>query len=148
LIVNLIVFWLSALEQAWRNWREGKAINIIDPSLSNISKDEIMRWIHIGLLCIQENIVDRPTMASVALMLNSNSLTLSIPSKPAYFMGNGSRRLQDMQQQVDNVTATRSDESANQISITDPYPRQIFVISFSFLEKWSIIWVNGSIVKF
>jgi hypothetical protein len=52
LIGNLIVFWLSALEQAWRSWREGKAINIIDPSLRNISKDEIMRCIHIGLLCI------------------------------------------------------------------------------------------------
>ncbi|WJX21111.1 non-specific serine/threonine protein kinase [Trifolium repens] len=111
------------LTYAWRSWREGKAINIIDPSLSNISKDEIMRCIHIGLLCIQENVVDRPTMASVALMLNSNTLTLSIPSKPAYFMGNGSRRLQDMQQQVDNVSAARSDESVNQISITDAYPR-------------------------
>ncbi|KAK2404988.1 putative receptor protein kinase [Trifolium repens] len=112
------------LTYAWRSWREGKAINIIDPSLSsNISKDEIMRCIHIGLLCVQENVVDRPTMASVALMLNSNSLTLSIPSKPAYFMGSASRTLPDMQQQVDNLSATRSNESVNQISITDLYPR-------------------------
>ncbi|XP_045787188.1 putative receptor-like protein kinase At4g00960 [Trifolium pratense] len=111
------------LTYAWRSWREGKAINIIDPSLSNFSQDEIMRCIHISLLCIQENVVDRPTMASVALMLNSYSLALSIPSKPAYFMGGGIGRLPDMQQQVDNVGATRLDESVNQISITDPYPR-------------------------
>ncbi|CAJ2630364.1 unnamed protein product [Trifolium pratense] len=111
------------LTYAWRSWREGQAINIIDPSLSNFSVNEIMRCIHIGLLCIQENVVDRPTMASVALMLNSNSLALSIPSKPAYFMGGGIGRLPDMQQQVDNVSGTRSDESVNQISITDLYPR-------------------------
>ena len=82
-----------------------------------------MRWIHIGLLCIQENLIDRPTMASVALMLNSYSFALSIPSKPVYFIGIGTRRLLDMQLQIDNIGATRLDESMNQISITDPYPR-------------------------
>ncbi|MCH81817.1 cysteine-rich receptor-like protein kinase, partial [Trifolium medium] len=111
------------LSYAWRSWIEGRATDIIDPLLNNISQDEIMRCIHIGLLCIQENLIDRPTMSSVALMLSSYSLALSMPSKPAYFIGSGTRRLPDMQQQVDNVGATRSDESMNQISITDPYPR-------------------------
>jgi hypothetical protein len=45
-----------------------------------------MRCIHIGLLCVQENVVDRPTMASVVLMFNSYSITLPIPSQPAFFM--------------------------------------------------------------
>ena len=82
-----------------------------------------MRCIHIGLLCIQENLIDRPTMASVAVMLNSYSLALSIPSKPAYFIGSGTRMLPDMQLHVDNVGATRLNESMNQVSITDPYPQ-------------------------
>jgi hypothetical protein len=38
-------------------------------------------------------------------------------------MGSASRTLPDMQQQVDNLSATRSNESVNQISITDLYPR-------------------------
>ncbi|KAL5839824.1 hypothetical protein ACOSQ4_012432 [Xanthoceras sorbifolium] len=42
-----------------------------------------MKCIHIGLLCVQESVSDRPTMASVVIMLNSNSLTLPAPSKPA-----------------------------------------------------------------
>ena len=47
---------------------------------------EIIRYIHIGLLCVQENVADRPTMASVVLMLSSYSITLPTPSKPAFCM--------------------------------------------------------------
>ena len=45
-----------------------------------------MRCIHIGLLCVQEDPNDRPTMASVVLMLSSASITLPVPSEPAFFM--------------------------------------------------------------
>ena len=117
------VNFMSNLLQAWRSWREGKAQNMIDPALNNISPNEIMRCIHIGLLCVQENVVDRPTMAAVALMLNSYSLTLSIPSKPAYFYGSGTRSLQDMDLWAGNIGSTTSGESINQASNTDPYPR-------------------------
>ena len=58
---------------------------MIDPTLRDGSTSEIMRCIHIGLLCVQENVADRPTMASVMLMLNSYSLSLPIPSHPAFF---------------------------------------------------------------
>ncbi|KAH7569071.1 hypothetical protein JRO89_XS06G0097800 [Xanthoceras sorbifolium] len=74
------------LSYAWKNWREGTTMNLIDPTLSNGSRTEMMRCIHIGLLCVQENVVNRPTMASVVLMLNSFSLTLPVPSEPAFFM--------------------------------------------------------------
>ncbi|CAK8573785.1 unnamed protein product [Lathyrus sativus] len=111
------------LSYAWRSWKEGRATNIIDPSLNNISQNEIMRCIHIGLLCLQEDVEDRPTMANVALMLNSHSLTLSIPSKPAYFYGSETRSLQNMQILDGNSDTAISRESINQASITDPYPR-------------------------
>ena len=52
---------------------------------------EIMKCIHIGLLCVQENVVKRPTMASVVLMLNTDSMTLSIPSRPAFIMNSNTR---------------------------------------------------------
>jgi hypothetical protein len=71
--------------KAWRNWKDGTPSNIIDPTLRASSTYEIMRCIHIGLLCVQENVADRPTMASVTLMLN-NHITLSMPSQPAFFM--------------------------------------------------------------
>ena len=62
--------------------------NVIDPTLGVGSKTKIIQCIHIGLLCVQENVAHRPTMASVILMLNSNSITLSAPSQPAFSMHN------------------------------------------------------------
>lgn len=38
--------------------------------------------IQLGLLCCQGNVVDRPDMNSVHLMLSSDSFTLPRPSKP------------------------------------------------------------------
>ncbi|KAL4310897.1 hypothetical protein GQ457_01G041580 [Hibiscus cannabinus] len=74
------------LSFAWKSWKEGTALNLADPTLGDGSRTEIMRCIHIALLCVQENIAARPTMASVALMLNSFSTTLELPSQPAFLM--------------------------------------------------------------
>ncbi|KAF8030046.1 hypothetical protein BT93_E2465 [Corymbia citriodora subsp. variegata] len=53
------------ISYVWKNWREGAISNIIDPSITLSSSAEITRCIHIGLLCVQENVANRPTMASV-----------------------------------------------------------------------------------
>ncbi|CAL5345849.1 unnamed protein product [Camellia sinensis] len=73
---------------AWKSWQKGTSSNIIDPTLRDGSGSlrEMIRCIHIGLLCVQENVAARPTMATVVLMLNSFSLTLSLPSEPAFFV--------------------------------------------------------------
>ncbi|KAL5070213.1 hypothetical protein RYX36_021100 [Vicia faba] len=81
------------LSFVWRNWREGTITNIIDPSLNNDSRNEIMRCIHIGLLCVQENEVERPTMATIALMLSSYSVSLALPLEPASFIGGRTRSI-------------------------------------------------------
>lgn len=58
---------------------------MIDPlpsgSQTSVRKEEIMRCIHIALLCAQFYANDRPTMATVVLMLNSSSLALPEPSE-------------------------------------------------------------------
>ncbi|CAA3016574.1 receptor kinase At4g00960 [Olea europaea subsp. europaea] len=71
-----------------RLWQEGTSGHIIDPSLrtSAGSLRNIMRCIHIGLLCVQEDVVVRPTMAAIVLMLTSLSITLPVPSRPAFFV--------------------------------------------------------------
>ncbi|PRQ31255.1 putative protein kinase RLK-Pelle-DLSV family [Rosa chinensis] len=73
------------LSYAWRNWRDDTTLNIIDPMLTTGSRSEIIRCIQIGLLCVQENLNERPTMGSVVSMLNSHSLKISIPSRPPYY---------------------------------------------------------------
>ncbi|XP_068489805.1 cysteine-rich receptor-like protein kinase 29 isoform X3 [Phaseolus vulgaris] len=119
------------LSFAWRNWKEGKAIYIVDPSLNSNSRNEMLRCIHIGLLCVQENLVDRPTMANIVLMLNSYSLSLPIPAEPAFYMNSITRSLPEMQSWDYNSRETRSSESIrksaqeseNEASITELYPR-------------------------
>ncbi|KAK0579090.1 hypothetical protein LWI29_020842 [Acer saccharum] len=73
------------LTYAWKNWKAGKSLNLIDPTWSVGSSSDIVRCIHIGLLCVQENVASRPTMALVVLMLTSSSLSLPLPSKPAFY---------------------------------------------------------------
>ena len=68
----------------------GIATNVVDPTLISGSRNEMMRCIHIRLLCVQENMVDRLNMPSIMLMLNNDSLSLPIPSWPAFFMGSWS----------------------------------------------------------
>ncbi|KAB2637524.1 cysteine-rich receptor-like protein kinase 29 [Pyrus ussuriensis x Pyrus communis] len=121
------------LSFAWKCWKEGTASNLIDPALTNGSRNEIMRCIHIGLLCVQENIANRPTMNAIVLMLNSYSVTLPVPSQPAFFRD--SNVGSDMSlgwKNSSEVITTGSDRSKsssvkapeNEVSlITEVYPR-------------------------
>ncbi|BFG20063.1 hypothetical protein CerSpe_063370 [Prunus speciosa] len=74
------------ISYAWRNWRDDTVANIMDPKLTTGLGTEMMRCIHIGLLCVQENVASRPSMASVVSMLNNHSVTLSLPSRPASYL--------------------------------------------------------------
>ncbi|KAK0579392.1 hypothetical protein LWI29_025703 [Acer saccharum] len=68
---------VDLLTYAWMNWKEGTALNVMDPTMRVVgSTSEIMRCIHIGLLCVQENVASIPTMALVVVMLTSSSVSL------------------------------------------------------------------------
>ncbi|XP_059596003.1 cysteine-rich receptor-like protein kinase 10 [Vitis vinifera] len=104
------------LSYAWENWKEGTATNIVDPTLRDSSTSEIMKYIHIGLLCVQGNEADRPAMASIVLMLNGHSLSLPVPSHPAFFVHNSS--------QLDMPLGNKLDQfSVDEATITDLHPR-------------------------
>ncbi|CAJ2630348.1 unnamed protein product [Trifolium pratense] len=71
----------------WKNWKAGTSLDIVDPILhQGFNKNEKLRCIHVGLLCVQEDIVVRPNMSSVLLMLNSTTFPLSEPSEPPFLM--------------------------------------------------------------
>ncbi|KDP20815.1 hypothetical protein JCGZ_21286 [Jatropha curcas] len=118
------------LSYAWRNFREGTSMNLIDPTLRSGSRTEMMRCVHIGLLCVQENVVDRPNMALVVLMLNSYSTTLPLPLEPAFFMHSSahsdvsssasyySKMTESSHSKIETLPLSRNDSSA----ITNLYP--------------------------
>ncbi|OAY70084.1 Cysteine-rich receptor-like protein kinase 25 [Ananas comosus] len=71
---------------AWEVWKEGRWFELIDPSLDGSSETyEVVRCIHVALMCVQENAADRPTMSNVIAMLSSDSTNLPDPKQPAYF---------------------------------------------------------------
>ncbi|XP_024009812.1 cysteine-rich receptor-like protein kinase 40 isoform X3 [Eutrema salsugineum] len=69
---------------AWKRWREGRSEIIIDPFLVENPSNEINKLIHIGLLCVQENATKRPTMSSVIVWLGSETITIPLPTAPAF----------------------------------------------------------------
>ncbi|XP_015164532.1 cysteine-rich receptor-like protein kinase 10 [Solanum tuberosum] len=68
------------LSYAWSNWREGTYSNLIDHMLKESSGPDrdIVRYIHIALLCVQKDVANRPTMGAVVLMLNTHSSSLPL----------------------------------------------------------------------
>ncbi|XP_027364912.1 cysteine-rich receptor-like protein kinase 26 isoform X2 [Abrus precatorius] len=104
---------------AWRNWREGTASDIVDPTLNNYSRNEIIKCIHIGLLCVQENVANRPNMATIVVMLNSYSMSLPVPSQPAYFMSGSSSSVSRSGESRNNSMQA----SENEASISEQDPR-------------------------
>ncbi|XP_055961316.1 G-type lectin S-receptor-like serine/threonine-protein kinase SD1-1 [Mercurialis annua] len=46
---------------------------------------ELVKCIHVGLLCVQQRPEDRPTMASVVVMLDIENPILLQPKQPGYY---------------------------------------------------------------
>lgn len=61
---------------------------MIDPMLVDSSPAiELMRYIHVALLCVQERATERPTMSEVILFLNNRNAAMLSPKQPAFFIG-------------------------------------------------------------
>ncbi|CAN6812181.1 unnamed protein product [Brassica oleracea] len=71
---------------AWKLWNYGTALDLVDPIIAdNYKKSEMFRCIHIGLLCVQEDPVDRPSLSTIFVMFTSNTMTLPVPRRPGFF---------------------------------------------------------------
>ncbi|PHT89265.1 hypothetical protein T459_04378 [Capsicum annuum] len=68
-------------------------------------------YVHVGLLCVQQCSEDRPSMASVVLMLGSD-VVLPLPKEPDFFNGR-SRFTED-----DSSSSKHCKSSINEVSIT------------------------------
>ncbi|XP_019171519.1 PREDICTED: uncharacterized protein LOC109167071 [Ipomoea nil] len=101
---------------AWSHWKSGSASNVIDPMLRGTSSPvhEITKCIHIALLCVQENVSDRPTMGEVLQMLSNLTMTLPIPIAPGFFIHSNI-----------NLEASNQSYTKNEMSISEQFPRKM-----------------------
>ncbi|XP_061978505.1 cysteine-rich receptor-like protein kinase 10 isoform X2 [Populus nigra] len=111
----------------WKHWRDGTPLEVLDPTLTDTySRNEVIRCLHIGLLCVQEDPAIRPAMATIVLTLNSYSVTLPSPQEPAFFFHstitdelNSSSKEFLFEHSKSKSVAYSVDEA----SITEVYPR-------------------------
>ncbi|KAK3219345.1 hypothetical protein Dsin_013315 [Dipteronia sinensis] len=76
--------YANLIQYMWELWRDGKALEIVDSCIyDSCPANEVMRCIQVGLLCVQDNAKDRPSMSNVVFML-SNETVLPSPKKSSF----------------------------------------------------------------
>ncbi|XP_074272100.1 G-type lectin S-receptor-like serine/threonine-protein kinase At1g11410 [Silene latifolia] len=101
---------INLVGHVWELWKLGSALEIGDPSLKDPDNEEILKFMQVGLLCVQESADDRPTMSEVVFMLSTN-MELPSPNQPA-FIHRGRRHAEDP------LTSRPGAYSVNDLSIT------------------------------
>ncbi|RDX70522.1 Cysteine-rich receptor-like protein kinase 25, partial [Mucuna pruriens] len=113
------------LSHVWRQWRDQTPLNILDPSIKeNYSKIEVIKCIQIGLLCVQQNPNDRPTMVGVVSYLSSYLIELPSPQEPAFFL-HGRMDPKSLAQESSSSQSINGSTpfSINEMSISEFLPR-------------------------
>jgi len=110
---------LNLVKHIWDRWENGEAIEIIDKLMGEETYDEgeVMKCLHIGLLCVQENSSDRPDMSSVVFMLGHNAIDLPSPKHPAFTAGR--RRNTKTGGSSDNWPSGETSSTINDVTLTD-----------------------------
>ncbi|XP_071699885.1 G-type lectin S-receptor-like serine/threonine-protein kinase At1g61370 [Rutidosis leptorrhynchoides] len=104
------------LARAWKSWKEGRGIEMIDQELIESScLSECLRCIHVGLLCIQDLPKDRPTMSEAVAMLIGET-NLQQPKEPLF-------TLQRLTGSTDTVQGVNNMFSINGVTISMPEGR-------------------------
>ncbi|CAN4078261.1 unnamed protein product [Withania somnifera] len=116
----------NLIRQAWELWNDGKAVELIDPSIVDSCPIEVAsRCIQVGLLCLQVSAADRPTMSSVLFML-SNEATVPSPKSSVLFTLISNEAVVPFPKQplitpnCDTGTIETTPSSINEVTITAP----------------------------
>ncbi|XP_013596428.1 PREDICTED: G-type lectin S-receptor-like serine/threonine-protein kinase At1g11280 isoform X1 [Brassica oleracea var. oleracea] len=74
----------NLVEYAWDSWCKNGGVDLLDQDISaSCSPAEVARCVHISLLCIQQQAIDRPNIAKVVSMITT-AVDLPRPKKPVF----------------------------------------------------------------
>ncbi|KAJ7948965.1 putative Receptor protein kinase [Quillaja saponaria] len=108
---------LNLAGYAWELWRDGLGQELIDERISSsFNNDQMLRCIHVALLCVEENANNRLTMSNVITMLTNESAELPLPKRIAFYTG---RNVSEAQ----TLTRESKDDSINGLSASYMYAR-------------------------
>uniref|UniRef100_A0A0E0I1Y5 Uncharacterized protein n=2 Tax=Oryza nivara TaxID=4536 RepID=A0A0E0I1Y5_ORYNI len=118
---------IDLLSLVWEHWTTGTIEELLDPAMRGRSADDLLKLINIGLLCVQDNPADRPTMSAVSVMLSSETFSVQAPSRPTFcIQETDSAADTDLYSSAFRSTGdskTRSVASPNEVSLTELEPR-------------------------
>uniref|UniRef100_M8CEY3 Cysteine-rich receptor-like protein kinase 29 n=1 Tax=Aegilops tauschii TaxID=37682 RepID=M8CEY3_AEGTA len=112
----------------WNHWKKGTISQMMDQKLNQHTRNQQLRCVHVGLMCVQLNPDDRPEISTVIFML-TRDMELQPPEEPAFFFGSfshGRNLLSSSGGCSANSNFMFGEEiSVNGVTITEPYPREI-----------------------
>ncbi|KAF0892577.1 hypothetical protein E2562_016873 [Oryza meyeriana var. granulata] len=71
-------------EWAWELYENNNPLGIVDPRLTEFNRAEVLRAIHVALLCTQGSPHQRPPMSRIVSMLTGDSEVPDVLTKPSY----------------------------------------------------------------
>ncbi|KAK7257281.1 hypothetical protein RIF29_31134 [Crotalaria pallida] len=102
---------LNLVSNAWTMWKEGKALELVDINIKeSCIESEVLRCIHVALLCVQQYPEDRPTMPSVILMLGSQ-IVLAEPKAHGFIVRN-------MAKEAYSSSGQKDRSSTNEVTVS------------------------------
>ncbi|CAA2942542.1 receptor-like serine threonine- kinase SD1-8 [Olea europaea subsp. europaea] len=107
---------LNLLGHTWELWTSNRGVTLLEPALGS-PKPSLLRYINLGLLCVQENPNDRPTMSTVISMLKNEFAPLPAPKQPAFTL---SRSLMNT---ASSSNSTGGNYSVNSLTVSMVEPR-------------------------
>ncbi|KAK9133693.1 hypothetical protein Scep_013221 [Stephania cephalantha] len=110
---------INLLGHAWEVWSESRMLDLLDPMMQNLpsTTEVVMRYVKVGLLCVQDDPSDRPTMDVIMFMLGSDAAVFPMPKKPAFSTGRTTRESDDQQASSSEIC------SANAVTISTIHGR-------------------------
>ncbi|XP_022140075.1 receptor-like serine/threonine-protein kinase SD1-8 isoform X2 [Momordica charantia] len=99
---------LNLLGHAWKLWTDERALQLVDATLKDQFQEyEALRYINIGLLCVQGRPEKRPIMSSVLSMIENDNFLLIPPERPGFY---GERFVSNLNlPRGDHLTSTSND---------------------------------------
>ncbi|XP_035835573.1 G-type lectin S-receptor-like serine/threonine-protein kinase At4g27290 isoform X3 [Helianthus annuus] len=99
----------NLIGHAWGLHKEGTSLELVAKCLGeSIDAPQVLRSIHVGLLCVQRHPEDRPTMTSVIHMLGGEG-PLPSPKEPGFYVGESTQRFYEGSYEA---------SSTNELSVT------------------------------
>ncbi|XP_073131750.1 G-type lectin S-receptor-like serine/threonine-protein kinase At1g11330 [Henckelia pumila] len=103
---------LNLVEHAWELWSNDSAVELMDPTLrGSCNIQQLLRCIHIGLLCVENRAVDRPSIEDVISMLKNEMKDTPMPKNPAFIT-------RDSVIELNKKISLQNNYSVNEISLT------------------------------